>query len=302
MRVAARTSRAPALATAALLLAAWPPRAAPAQEPGAGDQAQEAPRIALRLGLLGVGRDGSRPLGERRLVVDVPNPVRWAPAVSLRGARGAVACSASVRVGTGQLADGRFGLPVQAEARCGEIAWRRTLDAALYPGTSTVLELTPGDGENESLVFSLTVDTATGEPLTVEPRPVDIEMVVSLAVGKEERILQRPRLRAMAGEPATFEFSMAVPGPTGDDADTVRFRLIATPSQPAPEGLSVVLEVEATYPGVEGPILLRRRHALALRHGESQRLDLPSPGEGQPAVRVALRASWDRGSSADGPL
>lgn len=289
LRGAARTAA--ALAMGLVLWAALPDRA-PAAEPARAGEAADAPRMAVRLGLLAVGREGSRPLVERRTVVDVPGPVRWAPVVTRRGAAGAEQCAASVRVGTGILDDGRVGLPVRAEVRCARGAWQRTVDAALHPGTSTVVELTPGDAGEESLVLSLTIDSATGEPLTIEPVPVDIEMVVLLAVGREERILQRPRLKAMAGEPVTFEFSTSVPGPSGEEGDTVRFRMTATPSQPAPEGLSVVLEVEAIYPGTEGPILLRRRHALALRHGETERLDLPSPGEGQPTVRLALRASW----------
>ena len=284
--MSARRHGAAALLVPVLVLGLSSPARSPAADP------EEAPRIAVRLGLLAVGRDGSRPLAERRTVVDIPNPVRWAPVVVRRGAAGAEQCSASLRVGTGVLADGRLGLPVRAEVRCAAGAWQRDLDGALHPGTSTVVELTPGSDEVESLVLSLTVDTATGEPLTIEPVPVSLEMIVALAVGKEERILQRPRLKAMAGEPATFEFSTSVPRASGDGGDTVRFRLTATPSQPAPEGLSVVLEVEAIYPGAEGPILLRRHHALALRHGETERLELPSPGEGQPAVRLALRASW----------
>ena len=269
------------------------PRGLPAAEPEGATETGDTPRIAVRLGLLAVGRDGSRPLAERRTVVDVPYPVRWSAAVVRRGATGAQQCAVSVRVGTGILADGRVGLPVRAEARCAAAAWQRSMDGALFPGTSTVLELTPGDSEQESLVLSLTVDSATDEPLTIEPVPINLEMVLLLAVGKEERILQRPRLKTMAGEPVSFEFSTSVPRASGDEADAVRFRMTATPSQPAPEGLSVALEVEAIYPGVDGPILLRRRHALALRPGKTQRIELPSPGAGQPAVRLDLRAVWE---------
>jgi len=287
-----------ALGSLTATVAFAPGESSPGEGPDGSGEAAAPPesRIAIHLEILGVG-DGTRTVGQRRVVLDVGMSTAETIRVVRRSAGRTVVARCRLKLRTEAGIDGRVLLRLASEVRQGSgeeaRSWQRSGEAGLMPGTSSMLEIAPEETPGERLVVSMTVEEATGERVSVTPSRVDLDVAIVGVDDGEEVLLQRPQLRTMAERAARYAFDFPVPSGAGGGVEHVHFELRITPGFPRGGRVPVRLELTGGFPSAEGPVLVNRDESAVLGLAEVWTQEFrPDSGEG-PGIRISVAAFWD---------